>query len=113
LTTLVAIADDSGPVCPDHGRRGRSLCMSDSRVWWKVHLCRRGPRLLQRLPRDHIVFFGSVKIDTLRPVRSFETILNSIVMELQRTEGAKVKLTLDCGRGLQWLLGSRCSDCAR
>jgi hypothetical protein len=31
----------------------------------------------------------------VRPVKSFDAILNSVVMELQRTQGAKVKLMLD------------------
>jgi len=30
-----------------------------------------------------------------RPVKAFDTILNSVVMELQRNPGAKVKLTLE------------------
>ena len=40
-------------------------------------------------------FFGSVEIDMVRPVRAFETILSAVVAELQRTSGAKVKLTLE------------------
>ena len=40
-------------------------------------------------------FYGSVEIDMNRPVKSFDTILNSVVMELQRSPGAKVKLTLE------------------
>ena len=40
-------------------------------------------------------FFGSVEIDMVRPVKSFDAILNAVVMELQRTQGAKVKLTLE------------------
>jgi uncharacterized protein len=40
-------------------------------------------------------FWGSVEIDTVRPVKSFDAILNAVVMELQRTPGAKVKLTLE------------------
>ncbi len=40
-------------------------------------------------------FFGSVEIDMVRPVKAFDAILNAIVMELQRTKGAKVKLTLE------------------
>jgi hypothetical protein len=31
----------------------------------------------------------------VRPVKSFDTIFNAVVMELQRTQGAKVTLTLD------------------
>ena len=31
----------------------------------------------------------------VRPVKSFDTILNAVVMELQRTQGTKVKLTLE------------------
>jgi hypothetical protein len=40
-------------------------------------------------------FFGSVEIDMVRPVKSFDGIFNAVVMELQRTQGAKVKLTLE------------------
>jgi uncharacterized protein len=31
----------------------------------------------------------------VRPVKAFDAILNAIVMELQRTPGTKVKLTLE------------------
>jgi hypothetical protein len=40
-------------------------------------------------------FYGSVEIDMERPVKAFDSILNAVVMELQRTQGAKVKLTLE------------------
>ncbi len=40
-------------------------------------------------------FWGSVEIDMVRPVKSFDAILNAVVMELQRTPGARVTLTLD------------------
>jgi hypothetical protein len=40
-------------------------------------------------------FYGSVEIDMARPVRSFDTILNAVILELQRTPGAKVKVTLE------------------
>jgi hypothetical protein len=40
-------------------------------------------------------FYGSVEIDMSRPVKAFDTILNSVVMELQRSRGAKVKLILE------------------
>jgi hypothetical protein len=40
-------------------------------------------------------FYGSVDIDMVRPVKSFDAILNAVVMELQRTQGAKVKMTLE------------------
>lgn len=40
-------------------------------------------------------FYGSVEIDMVRPMKSFDAILNAVVMELQRTPGAKVRLTLD------------------
>ena len=40
-------------------------------------------------------FFGAVEIDPTRPVRSFEAVLASVVTELQRTSGAKVKLVLE------------------
>jgi len=40
-------------------------------------------------------FYGSVEIDMNRPVKAFDTILNSVVTELQRSPGAKVKLTLE------------------
>ena len=40
-------------------------------------------------------FYGSVEIDMVRPVKSFDAIFNAVVMELQRTQGAKVKQTLE------------------
>lgn len=46
----------------------------------------------QRKPRR---FYGSVEIDMVRPVKSFDAILNAVVMELQRTQGAKLKLTIE------------------
>ena len=45
--------------------------------------------------RSNLRFYGSVEIDMVRPVKSFDAILNAVVMELQRTQGAKVKLTLE------------------
>jgi uncharacterized protein DUF499 len=50
-----------------------------------------GPTALHK-PRR---FYGSVEIDMVRPVKSFDAILNAVVMELQRTQGAKVKLTIE------------------
>jgi len=49
---------------------------------------------LKAPPQPHR-FYGSVEIDMVRPVKSFDSILNSVVMELQRAQGAKVKLTLE------------------
>ena len=47
-------------------------------------------------PRKPRRFYGSVEIDVdRRPVKSFEDILNAVILELQRTSGAKVKLTLE------------------
>ena len=40
-------------------------------------------------------FYGSVEIDMVRPVKTFESILMAVAMELQRTPGTKVKLTLE------------------
>lgn len=40
-------------------------------------------------------FYGSVEIDMLRPVKSFDAIVNAVVMELQRSPGTKVTLTLE------------------
>ena len=40
-------------------------------------------------------FFGSVEIDMVRPVKAFDAILSAVVMELQRSKGTKVKLTLE------------------
>jgi hypothetical protein len=34
-------------------------------------------------------FYGSVEIDMVRPVKSFDAILNAVVMELQRTQGQR------------------------
>jgi hypothetical protein len=46
-------------------------------------------------PRNPHRFYGSVEIDMVRPVKAFDSIFNAVVMELQRTQGAKVKLTLE------------------
>ena len=46
-------------------------------------------------PRKPRRFYGTVEIDIVRPVKSFDTILNAVVMELQRTQGVMVKLTLE------------------
>jgi hypothetical protein len=35
----------------------------------------------------------------VRPVKAFDAILNATVMELQRTPGTKVKLTLEVAEG--------------
>jgi hypothetical protein len=40
-------------------------------------------------------FYGSVEIDLVRPVRAFEAIVTAVIEELQRSAGAKVKLTLE------------------
>ena len=40
-------------------------------------------------------FLGSVEIDMVRPVKAFDAILNAVVMELQRSKGTKVRLTLE------------------
>lgn len=40
-------------------------------------------------------FYGSVEIDLVRPVKAFDLIMNAVVMELLRTPGAKVSLTLE------------------
>jgi Protein of unknown function (DUF499)/Swt1-like HEPN len=40
-------------------------------------------------------FYGSVEIDMVRPVKSFDAILNAVILELQRTPDAKVKVTLE------------------
>ena len=36
-----------------------------------------------------------MEIDTARPVKAFDAIVSAVVMELQRTPGAKIKLTLE------------------
>ena len=40
-------------------------------------------------------FFGVVELDMVRPVKAFDAVLNAVVMELQRTQGAKVKVTIE------------------
>ncbi|KMS57562.1 DUF499 domain-containing protein [Sphingobium cupriresistens] len=40
-------------------------------------------------------FYGSVEIDMVRPIKALETIIEAVVMQLQHSSGAKVKLTLD------------------
>jgi uncharacterized protein len=52
-------------------------------------------RLPARCAVRRVVFYGSVEIDMVRPVKSFDAILNAVVMELQRNPSAKVKITLE------------------
>ena len=40
-------------------------------------------------------FYGAVDLDMVRPVKAFDAVLNAVVMELQRTPGAKVKITIE------------------
>ena len=40
-------------------------------------------------------FFGTVDLDMVRPVKSFDAVLNAVIMELQRTTGAKVRVTIE------------------
>jgi len=40
-------------------------------------------------------FYGSVEIDMVRPIKSFEAILTAVAFELQRTPGARVTMTLE------------------
>lgn len=40
-------------------------------------------------------FFGSVELDSARPIRSFESFFNAVVALFQNANGAKVKLTLE------------------
>lgn len=45
--------------------------------------------------KDPCRFFGSVEIDTVRPAKAFEAILNNVITQLQRTEGVKLTLRLE------------------
>ena len=40
-------------------------------------------------------FFGAVELDMVRPVKAFDAVLNAVVMELQLTQGAKVRVTVE------------------
>jgi predicted AAA+ superfamily ATPase len=51
-----------------------------------------GSVAVQTKPRR---FYGSVEIDPSRPIKAFEAIVNAVVLELQRTPGVKVTLTLE------------------
>jgi hypothetical protein len=53
------------------------------------------PPMLPLPPRKPHRFYGSVEIDTVRPVKAFEAVITAVVTELQRTRGVKVTLTLD------------------
>jgi hypothetical protein len=53
------------------------------------------PTELKPEPRNPRRFYGSVEIDVVCPVKAFDSIVNAVVIELQRTQGAKVKLTLE------------------
>ena len=52
----------------------------------------KAPETPARQPRR---FYGSVEIDMSRPVKAFDNILNAVIMELQRSPGAKIKLALE------------------
>jgi hypothetical protein len=54
-----------------------------------------GPTPAKPEPHSPRRFYGSVDIDMVRPIKSFDSIFNAVVIELQRTQGAKVTLTLD------------------
>lgn len=40
-------------------------------------------------------FYGTVDLDMVRPMKAFDGVFNAVVMELQRTPGAKVKITIE------------------
>lgn len=46
-------------------------------------------------PAQPTRFFGSVDLDPARPIRSFETIFNAVIAQLQSANGTTVKLTLE------------------
>lgn len=77
----VGVAPVVGPSEPGDGQLGQSGGGSESPT-----------QPTNRKPRR---FFGVVEIDTIRPIKSFETIVNAVVAELQRRPGAKITLTLD------------------
>ena len=55
----------------------------------------RDPPVTPAAPHKLRRFYGSVEIDMVRPMKSFDAIFNAVVTELQRTNGAKIKLTLE------------------
>jgi hypothetical protein len=61
-----------------------------AQFWVKINRARADDR-----PKKPKRFYGSVEIDMVRPVKSFDAVLNAVVMELQRTNGAKVKITIE------------------
>ncbi len=46
-------------------------------------------------PTGPAKFYGAVDLDLVRPVKAFESILNAVIMELQRTPGVKIEVTID------------------
>ena len=64
---------------------------------WTTPIGATDPRATAAIPppRNRRRFYGSVEIDMVRPVKAFDMILNAVVMELRRTQGSKVKLTLE------------------
>lgn len=46
-------------------------------------------------PRKPRRFYGTVDLDMVRPVKAFDAVLNAVIMEIQRTPGAKVKITVE------------------
>lgn len=72
-----------GPGISDAGRRDRS----------RLHCTRRWP--VAPSPAKPTRFYGSVEIDPTRPIKAFDTVINAVVEQLQRTQGSRVKLTLE------------------
>ncbi len=65
---------------------------SSSQVVNSINEIRERP---EEKPKKPTRFFGAVEIDMVRPVKSFDAILNAVVMELQRSSSTKVTLTLE------------------
>ena len=65
-------------------RRVRSPEGTAPRVRPDLLPARQALRRLRRLRSSRAGFYGSVEIDINRPVKAFDTILNSVVMELQK-----------------------------
>src|SRR5690348_755571 len=97
-----AAAPERRPCAGARGTRALARCYSSREAGcWRAPAGRNGGRptgtceRVEDVPTKPARFFGSVEIDMVRPVKAFDTILNAVVMELQRNPAAKVKLTLE------------------
>ncbi|MFJ5487148.1 DUF499 domain-containing protein [Hansschlegelia beijingensis] len=78
----------------ESARNARKAAEADGDGTGKIadQIADRGEPQQPRRPRR---FYGSVELDMVRPVKAFDGILNAVILELQRTQGTKVRVTVE------------------